>query len=133
MASRRMATPRHEPGFVEEAQSALDSLRVLAPNWDGYGAPVIDPAVIEAAKSFIARLPESLVSGPRVVPMSNGSLQLEWNDGPKSLELEFESPSSIRYLQWHPEQSIEVEDSFPAGNIDKAVDLIRWCLDGDGQ
>ena len=96
----------------------LDSLGALAPNWDGYGAPVIDPAVIEAARSFIARLPEGLVSRPQVVPMSNGTLQLEWHDGPKSLELEFESPSSIRYLQWHPEQGVEEEDSFPVTNVE---------------
>ena len=69
--------------------------------------------MIDAAKSFIARLPENLVSPPHVVPMSNGTLQLEWHDGPKSLELEFESPSSIRYLQWHPEQGVEDEDAFP--------------------
>ena len=62
--------------------------------------------------------------------MSNGTLQLEWHDGPKSLELEFESPSSIRYLQWHPEQGIEAEDSFPLTKIDAAVDLIRWFSSG---
>ena len=114
MASPRLTIPRHDRGFADDVQSALDSLRTLAPNWDGYGAPVIDPAVIDAAKSFIARLPENLVSRPHVVPMSNGTLQLEWHDGPKSLELEFESPSSIRYLQWHPEQGVEEEDAFPA-------------------
>ena len=133
MASPRLTIPHPEPGVVDDVQTALDSLRTLAPNWDGYGAPVIDPAVIEAAKSFIARLPESLVSRPQVVPMSNGTLQLEWHDGPKSLELEFESPSSIRYLQWHPQQAIEVEEAFPVTNTDKAVDLIRWCQSGAGQ
>ena len=133
MASPRLAISHHDPNFVDGVQSALDSLRTLAPNWDGYGAPVIDPAVIEAAKSFIARLPVDLVSRPHVVPMSNGTLQLEWHDGPKSLELEFESPSSIRYLQWNPEQGVEAENSFPLTKIDTAVDLIRWFLDGAGR
>jgi hypothetical protein len=126
VASPRLAVGVHDSGFVEEVQSALDSLRALAPNWDGYGAPPIDPAVIDAAKMFVANLPDKQSPRPRVVPMSNGTLQLEWHHGSKSLELEFESASSIRYLQWHPEQQIEEEDSFSNADIEKAMRLIRW-------
>ena len=39
MASPRLTIPHHEPNFVEDVHSALDSLRALAPNWDGYGSP----------------------------------------------------------------------------------------------
>jgi hypothetical protein len=130
MASPRLTVREHDPNFVENVQSALESLRALAPNWDGYGAPTIDPAVIDAAKTFIAKLPENLVSPPCVVPMANGALQLEWHQGPKSLELEFESPSSIRYLQWHPEQGIEEENSFPVTEVESAINLIRWFASG---
>jgi hypothetical protein len=99
VAIPRLSVRHLEPNFVAEIQSALDSLRALAPNWDGYGAPTIDSAVIDAAKAFVAKLPADLVFPPCVVRMANGTLQLEWHRGPKSLELEFESPSSIRYLQ----------------------------------
>jgi hypothetical protein len=133
MASPRLAIPQHDPNFVDDVQFAIDSLRALAPNWDGYGAPVIDPPVIEAARTFIARLPEGLVCRPQVVPMSNGTLQLEWHDGPKSLELEFESPTSIRYLRRHPEQGVEDEDSFSATQVETAIELIRRFLNGAGQ
>ncbi len=128
MASPRLTVRDHEPNFVDGVQAALDSLRTLVPNWDGYGASAIDPAVIDAAKSLIAKLPADLVHQPQVVPISNGTLQMEWHDGPKSLELEFESPSSIRYLKWHPEQGVEEEDSFPVTNVETAVDLIGWFL-----
>jgi hypothetical protein len=133
-----MATPRLtarclDHNFVAEVQSALDSLRALTPNWDGYGAPSIDSAVIEAAKTFVATLPENLVPRPRVVPMSNGTLQLEWHDGPKSLELEFESPTSIRYLQWFPEKGIEQESSFAATNVEAAFGLIQWFSTGGSE
>ena len=50
------------------------------------------------------------------------------HDGPKSLELEFESPNSIRYLQWHPDRGVEKEDSFSTADVDTAVDLIRWMV-----
>jgi hypothetical protein len=132
VASPQVIDSQPQPSLSGELEAALDSLRALAPNWDGYGAPVVDPAVIDAAKSFIAKLPEELASRPHVVPMSNGTLQLEWHDGPKSLEFEFESPSSIRYLQWHPEQGIEHEDSFPVTNVGQAIDLIRWFTTGAG-
>jgi len=111
-------------------QTDIDSLRELAPNWDGYGAPAIDPAVIEAAKRFIDRLPEAIAPRPRVVPMSNGTLQLEWHAGSKSLELEFESPHSIRYLQWLPDEGIESEDSFSVDDLETAIELIRWFTTG---
>jgi hypothetical protein len=39
----------------------LDDLARLNPNWDGYGAPAIDPNIIGAARKFIQALPETLV------------------------------------------------------------------------
>jgi hypothetical protein len=128
VVSPRLIVGNLEPGFVVDVQAAIESLRALAPNWDGYGAPAIDADVIEAAKAFIAKLAENVASRPLVVPMSNGTLQLEWHDGPKSLELEFESPYSIRYLKWHPDRGVEKEDTFSTADVDTAVDLIRWMV-----
>jgi hypothetical protein len=108
----------------------LDALSSLAPNWDGYGAPVIDPKIIQAAKQFIATLPDNLAFRPRIVPTSNGSLQMEWHEGPKTLELEFESPRSIRYLQWNPPKGEEDEDTISVKDTDRAVDLIHWFMIG---
>jgi hypothetical protein len=113
-------------------QADIRALGELAPNWDGYGAPAIDPAAIEAAAAFVAKLPGDLAARqPRVVPTANGMLQLEWHAGARSLELEFESPHSIRYLQWNPDEGVEEEDSFPATDVETAVDLIRWFMTGD--
>jgi hypothetical protein len=116
--------------LVDDIEADLRSLGQLSPNWDGYGAPAIDPAVIAAVRSFVARLPQELAPRPRVVPMSNGMVQLEWHAGPRSLELEFESPDSIRYLRWDPEEGIEDEESFPAAEVNIALDLIRWFVNG---
>ena len=111
-------------------QADIRALRDLEPNWDGYGAPAIDPAVIAAAEAFVARLPGNVGSRPRVVPMANGTLQLEWHAGAKSLELEFESPQALRYLQWNPDEGVEEEESFPASDVETAVNLIRWFTTG---
>ena len=120
----------YDPEFIDRVHADLEALRHLRPNWDGYGAPIVDPQVIDAAKRFIERLPENLAYRPHVVPTSTGSLQLEWQEGSKSLELEFESPRTIRYLQWQPDREIEKEDSIAVKEIDRAVDLIHWFMSG---
>src|SRR4051812_12390256 len=80
-----------DPEFKDAVCGRLNDLGSLPANWDGYGAPVIDRAILEAAQQFIRALPDDLAPRPQVVPMSGGNLQLEWHHGPKILELEFES------------------------------------------
>jgi hypothetical protein len=120
----------YDPDFAEVVQAELRQLGQLQTNWDGYGGQPIDPAVIAAACAFVRSLPENLAFRPRVVPMSPGNLQLEWHAGKKILELEFETPGTIHFLQWHPERDVEEEDTFPAKDIDKAVELIQWFMSG---
>jgi hypothetical protein len=101
----------------------LDDLGRLGPNWDGYGAPVIDPAIIGSARQWSRAMHFNIC--PRVVPMAGGNLQLEWHSGPKILEIEFESPETIHYLKWLPEK-IEEEATFPVSDIEKAAQLLAW-------
>lgn len=65
----------------------LAALLALAPNWNGYGERTIHPA---SAKRLVALLDVIAYSGdtPAVVPLSDGSLQLEWHRGDLSLEVE---------------------------------------------
>jgi hypothetical protein len=119
-----------DPEFCLAVCSELDDLLTLPKNWDGYGSPKISPTLVDAAKWFVRALPEHLAYRPRVVPMSPGNLQLEWQHGSKALELEFEPANSIRFLQWHPESGVSEEDTFALTDIDRAVELIRWFMDG---
>lgn len=119
-----------DPGFTDAAFSELDRLSRLRANWDGYQAPPIRSDIIDAAKMFISELPLNLAYRPRVVPMSPGNLQFEWHNGDKVLELEFESPSLIRFLQWEPSTGTEEEGTISARDIDGASDLIRWFMNG---
>ena len=120
----------YDPEFASAVGADLDRLAGLAENWDGYGAPPIDRRIIAAARAFIASLPENLVFRPHIAPMSTGNLQLEWHHQGKILELEFETPKKIHFLQWHPKAGIEEEATFPASDIEKAVDLIQWFMSG---
>jgi hypothetical protein len=39
--------------------------------------------------------------------------------------LEFESPESIRYLQWHPQANLEQEYRLSSDDIHNAVDVLE--------
>jgi hypothetical protein len=119
-----------DPDFVEAVCASIAELGQLRPGWDGYGAPAIDPSIIASAQQLIRALPGNLAFRPRVVPLSTGSLQFEWHQGKKVLELEFETPDAIRFLQWHPEQGVEEEETFPASDTNKVVELIQWFMSG---
>ncbi len=119
-------TRKYAPGYSDQLDREFNRLAALPPNWDAQGALAIEPEIIAAARRFADRLPENLVSAPAVVPMSKGNLQFEWHDGPRSLELEIETPETIHYLKWHPEQGIEEEDVFPSTDLAKTEMLLRW-------
>jgi hypothetical protein len=122
---------RYVPDFASCVNQALRRLAALPLDWDHEGAPRIDHAIIEAARRFISQLPKDINSIPVVVPMAKGNLQFEWSKGQRSLELEIETPATIRYLKWHPEADIEEEDSFDINDTDQAVALILWFMKGE--
>jgi hypothetical protein len=117
-----------------ELDSAIDAeferLRGLAANWNGYGAPAIDGALIDAARAFVAALPADLAFHPVVVPMSAGNLQFEWHEGQRSLELEVEDPRTIHFLKWDPFKQVEDEGTFSIRDVERATGLIRWIGEG---
>ncbi len=118
----------YAPELQAVVNRELDRLETLAPNWDAEGALIIDRQIIQTAREFLTRLPEHLASIPAVVPSASGTLQYEWNDGPRSLELEFETPTTIHYLKWDSQRKIEEEDIFDIKEMGRAVSLIRWFM-----
>jgi hypothetical protein len=86
--------------------------------------------LIDAARQLVARLPNDIAPPPDVVPSADGTLQLEWNEGRRSLELEIETISTIHYLKWHPEEGIEEEETIDIEHIEDIVRLIRWFAQG---
>ncbi len=108
----------------------LDRLAALEANWDAQGAKAIDGEIIAAARRFVSALPEDLSWPPKVVPMAKGNLQLEWHDGPRSLELEIDDPKTIHYLKWHPEKGVEEEGLFSIRETSRAEELIQWFTGG---
>ncbi len=125
-----LATDPKDEEFRVRIEQELDRLASLPANWDREGAPPIDPAIILVARHFIARLPPNIAPIPAVVPSAAGNLQFEWSTGRRSLELEIESPSTIHYLKWDPNEEIEEEDVFNIEDTDRTASLIQWFIRG---
>lgn len=119
-----------DEGFKAFCYQKIDKLASLQPDWDGGGAPRIDPQIIQAARRFIAELPEHVAMRPMVVPLSSGSLQFEWHRGRRALELEFESPEEIHYLKWDPDNHVEEEQVISAVSRPAILAMIRWFMQG---
>jgi hypothetical protein len=118
----------YDPGFKDFCQQRLAELGKLQQGWDSESAPPINRDIIGAVRNFVESLPRHVATRPMVVPLSSGSVQLEWHHGRLVLELEFESPNQVHYLKWHPDKQIEEENVIPASNRDELVALIRWFM-----
>lgn len=130
MSAPAVRSSETDLAFRDAVVAEIEALRLLKPNWDSYGAPAIDPKIIAAGLKFVGSLPENIAVRPRVVPMSPGNFQLEWHRGRMILELEFETPTTIRFLQWNGDHDLAVEDTFRVNEIDRAIELIQWFVSG---
>jgi len=118
--------------IVKETITKVMQLANLSQGWDGHKASPIDPSSIAFAVDVIQSLDCELTTVPVVAPIFDGRFQLEWHEGERSLEVEFESPTSIRYLKWSGDEDSAEEDSVPAADAAEFLtDLIEW-FDGNG-
>ncbi len=119
-----------DPGFKDFCNKQLDELSKLQPGWDNGRAPSINRDIIQSVRKFISSLPQHIATRPMVVPLSSGSVQLEWHHGRQVLELEFTSPDDVHFLKWDPENDTEEESTVAVASKDELVSLIRWFMEG---
>jgi len=111
--------------LIEKAIDDLDALSKLPIDWDSYGSPKISNDLIIAAKSFLYQLEYEFIAAPRVVPISGGGIQLEWQMGERELELEFIDSDNIGYLKVRNEKPIE-ESQFNLNDFNAGRSAIQW-------
>ena len=102
----------------------LDELASLEPNWDGYGAKLIDPAALRQASVVLEDLHGWPLREPEIFPVPDGGVQLEWTSGPVELELEFEAGGQSAVFVCdvgHTEQRID-------GELPRDSALLRLAL-----
>lgn len=113
-----------------QASNGIAKIAALQRNWDGYGADPIDARTIKSARKFLRSLPSVVDKAPSVVPMTRGRLQFEWHRGQKSLEVEFETPDTIHYLQYDPATGVEDEGVLNVAERSKVAAILRWFFAG---
>lgn len=111
--------------LIEKAFGDLDELATLRVDWDSYGSPKISDDLIMAAKRFLYQLEFEFIAAPRVVPISGGGIQFEWEMGERELELEFIDSDNIGYLKVCNEEPIE-ENQFNRNDFNAGRNIIQW-------
>jgi hypothetical protein len=124
---RWMRSRQYDPQFTATVVEAIRALRLLGPSWDSYGSPPIREEVIDAAAEFVSYFEPHAITRPYVVPLPTGGLQLEWHDGARVLEIEFEHPGDVHYLKWDPEAGVRDEQIVPSDAV-LANQLARWFM-----
>jgi len=66
----------------------LSRLRQLQPDWDSYGAPPVDAAVLLRVRAFLTDVLSANLPAPYVVPTAKGGITLEWHRGERELIVE---------------------------------------------
>lgn len=76
----------------------LNKVLSLPENWDSYGSCPPTHAAANAAMDLLTGIDIDYFVAPRVVPVSGGGLQLEWEIGERGLELLILDDGSVEYL-----------------------------------
>ena len=84
------------PGWFQPTLDSLAKLLLLREDWDTYGAPPIDRAIVPAALQLAVDAFCDNTPAPAVVPTSSGGVQYEWHTRGIDFEIEFCSPSRMR-------------------------------------
>jgi hypothetical protein len=76
----------------------LSELVQLPDNWDGYGSPRLQPAVVSAAFDLLRTLSAFHLPSPELFPVSGGGLQFEWQADKCELEIEVLPEGLLEFL-----------------------------------
>jgi len=95
-----------------EVETALDSLRRLEENWDGYGASRMEAAALEKARIVWRRLSADLPM-PDVVPNSKGTVSFDWESDKGWAHLEIGNKTFAYYVAPEGAEPISRERCLP--------------------
>ena len=76
------------PSWEQRTLSQLASIVLLQKDWDSYGASVIDTSKVQQTFGLLHSVMDDQTPAPTLVPMTNGSIQLEWHVFDIDLEVE---------------------------------------------
>ncbi|HEV3256440.1 MAG TPA: hypothetical protein VG013_06115 [Gemmataceae bacterium] len=86
------------PEWIIEAIKKLDALDKLPPGWDSYGGKALRADVRDFAVKVLGWLETDDLPVPAVVLGSGGTVQFEWSNQGREVELEVLAPGSLSLL-----------------------------------
>lgn len=108
-----------------ELEEMFNELTSLPRGWDGYGGKPLSFDCAQFAAAVVERLFISSLDAPQLVPVSDGSVRLEWHQNQYDIEIDIEGPYEVqayrRNLRSGYEEEIEIETDFTA--------LAEWIND----
>lgn len=110
----RVSNPRSP--WVKELENRFNTLTSLRKGWDGYRGLPVSYTCAQFAANMIESLFIKGLPAPQLVPMSDGTLRLEWHMNQYNLEIEVLAPYEVvacrTDLMTDEEQEIEVQTDF---------------------
>jgi hypothetical protein len=108
----------------------LNQVLSLPQNWDSYGSCPPTNTAANKAKRILTDIDIEYFLAPRVVPLSGGGLQLEWEIGPRSLELHIYEDGSLEFSTIERGQDPKEGEIYV---IDEVRQLFLWLLSPEEQ
>jgi hypothetical protein len=110
-----------------EAMRRLGEIVNLPPNWDSYGSPPPTTTAVEIVMDLLETIDNPNLPAPRVVPVSGGGLQLEWNVSPRELQLEISGEGIAQCLQIEDRRPVR-EEEITYLTTDRIRSLLTWLV-----
>lgn len=122
------ASGRAEPATLlnDALLAQAREISALKENWDGEGAPVIEPETVTSALALAYRLRDVISQKAWLTPSPYGGAQVEWHRGRRRLALELVRPDRVHYLKWDSSQGIAEESELSLYDSDAIRALAVW-------
>ena len=101
-----------------DALKTISSFEAFPAGWDSYASPSIPFDVINLAIDLVRNISIDNMPRPRIVPVSGGGIQLEWEKGSRELELEVHPNLSVELLQSEGGVPLHDEPAYLASNAE---------------
>jgi hypothetical protein len=111
-----MEFPGEKPLWFDRVIARIIRLLDLPPNWDSYGARVVDVDSVKTALRvmFWTMKPETPL--PQIIPTPKGTIQLEWHL--RGIDLEVEAmPSGLLQISYEDSRSSEIVEDLTTSSL----------------
>lgn len=105
----------------------LITVRKLPENWDSYGSPPPTESAFAVGIRLLTAIDFDELPAPRIIPVSGGGVQLEWDVGIRELELEIMSDGSIKYLKVERGEPLD-EQEIVILDLARVRSLVTWLI-----